>query len=423
MQLAKSFVLLAAVLTNVVIAYPYSERSVGRRLIFGVDIGVGSSSDKTVAAGLPSQDAFYKPPSGWQRKANGAILRSRQVRPSSSNAAAAYQILFKTTDALGAPDHTVTTILVPQKPQSPAKIVSIQLPQDSPSLDCAPSAALVAHSKSNFAVIVPFVNQGLEPSLQNGYYVNVPDHEGSRALAFVGDMEGHAVLDSLKATTSFPTAIPGVSIKTPIVLGGYSGGHWWHSGSTQQHSELLEQVICYVGPEKRSDVVVELIDLLQTFVGFAAAGIVGEYKAYPDIKNYIDAHVLPNGTALIEDIQDNKCIGQVVLNYSGKDLFSLFKIKEPLSANIPQKRLNQNMLGNDGSTLKVKTIMYHSEKDDIIPFGDAQKYAADQCAKGASLNFIVDTGRSHAEEEFGRGDDLGKWIEEFHKGTADSSCK
>ncbi|CAD6903653.1 unnamed protein product [Tilletia laevis] len=419
MQLAKSFVLLAAVLTNVVIAYPYSERSVGRRLIFGVDIGVGSSSDKTVAAGLPSQDAFYKPPSGWQRKANGAILRSRQVRPSSSNAAAAYQILFKTTDALGAPDHTVTTILVPQKPQSPAKIVSIQLPQDSPSLDCAPSAALVAHSKSNFAVIVPFVNQGLEPSLQNGYYVNVPDHEGSRALAFVGDMEGHAVLDSLKATTSFPTAIPGVSIKTPIVLGGYSGGAHasaWGSQLYPLYAPNLNIIGQVIGgtPVRLSNI---------TFVGFAAAGIVGEYKAYPDIKNYIDAHVLPNGTALIEDIQDNKCIGQVVLNYSGKDLFSLFKIKEPLSANIPQKRLNQNMLGNDGSTLKVKTIMYHSEKDDIIPFGDAQKYAADQCAKGASLNFIVDTGRSHAEEEFGRGDDLGKWIEEFHKGTADSSCK
>ncbi|CAD6920926.1 unnamed protein product [Tilletia controversa] len=426
MQLAKSFVLLAAVLTNVVIAYPYSERSVGRRLIFGVDIGVGSSSDKTVAAGLPSQDAFYKPPSGWQRKANGAILRSRQVRPSSSNAAAAYQILFKTTDALGAPDHTVTTILVPQKPQSPAKIVSIQLPQDSPSLDCAPSAALVAHSKSNFAVIVPFVNQGLEPSLQNGYYVNVPDHEGSRALAFVGDMEGHAVLDSLKATTSFPTAIPGVSIKTPIVLGGYSGGAHasaWGSQLYPLYAPNLNIIGQVIGgtPVRLSNIVNYLNK--GTFVGFAAAGIVGEYKAYPDIKNYIDAHVLPNGTALIEDIQDNKCIGQVVLNYSGKDLFSLFKIKEPLSANIPQKRLNQNMLGNDGSTLKVKTIMYHSEKDDIIPFGDAQKYAADQCAKGASLNFIVDTGRSHAEEEFGRGDDLGKWIEEFHKGTADSSCK
>ncbi|CAD6910533.1 unnamed protein product [Tilletia controversa] len=412
MQLAKSFVLLAAVLTNVVIAYPYSERSVGRRLIFGVDIGVGSSSDKTVAAGLPSQDAFYKPPSGWQRKANGAILRSRQVRPSSSNAAAAYQILFKTTDALGAPDHTVTTILVPQKPQSPAKIVSIQLPQDSPSLDCAPSAALVAHSKSNFAVIVPFVNQGLEPSLQNGYYVNVPDHEGSRALAFVGDMEGHAVLDSLKATTSFPTAIPGVSIKTPIVLGGYSGGAHasaWGSQLYPLYAPNLNIIGQVIGgtPVRLSNIV----------------NYLNKYKAYPDIKNYIDAHVLPNGTALIEDIQDNKCIGQVVLNYSGKDLFSLFKIKEPLSANIPQKRLNQNMLGNDGSTLKVKTIMYHSEKDDIIPFGDAQKYAADQCAKGASLNFIVDTGRSHAEEEFGRGDDLGKWIEEFHKGTADSSCK
>ncbi|KAE8211537.1 hypothetical protein CF327_g4726 [Tilletia walkeri] len=244
MQLIKSFALLSAVLATAVLAAPHSERTVEPRLIFG-----GGSSSNTTAAGLPSTDAFYQPPSGWQTKANGAILRSRQVKPSSSNAAAAYQILFKTTDALGNPDHTVTTVLVPKKPQSPAKIVSLQLPEDSASVDCAPSAAIVANSKSQFAFAIPFVNQGLEPSLQNGYYVNIPDHEGSRALVFVGPMEGHAVLDSLKAATKFPTAIPGVTAKTPIVMGGYSGGAHATSWAAQLYPKyapslnILGQVI------------------------------------------------------------------------------------------------------------------------------------------------------------------------------------
>ncbi|CAD6887774.1 unnamed protein product [Tilletia controversa] len=405
MQLAKSFVLLSAVLATAVMAAPYSQRSLEARLLFG-------GSDNTTAAGLPSQDAFYQPPSGWESKANGAILRSRQVKPSSSNAAAAYQILFKTTDALGAADHTVTTILVPKKPQSPSKIVSIQLPEDSASVDCAPSAAIVANSKSNFAGLIPFVNQGLEPSLQNGYYVNIPDHEGSRALVFVGPMEGHAVLDSLKAATSFPTAIPGVSIKTPIVMGGYSGGAHataWGSQLYPSYAPTLNIIGQVIGGTP-----VNLTSVLN---------YLNKYNAYPDIKEYIDASVYPNGTALIKDIQNNKCLAQVVFDYSGKDLFSLFTTQNPLDAPVPRKRLNENLLGSNGKTLKVKTIMYHSDKDDIIPYGDAKRYATEQCAKGASINFVTDSGQSHVGEELSRADDLGKWIDAFHKGTADSSCK
>ncbi|KAK0560513.1 hypothetical protein OC844_003710 [Tilletia horrida] len=422
MQLIKTFAALSVFLATAVVALPPSAQP---RLIFPPSSGSGN----TTAAGLPSTDPFYQPPSGWSSKANGAILRTRQVKPSSSNAAAAYQILFKTTDALGNPDHTVTTVLVPKSPQNPPKIVSLQLPEDSPSVDCAPSAAIVANSKSKFAVAIPFVNQGLEPSLQNGYYVNIPDHEGSRALVFVGPMEGHAVLDSLKAVTKFPTAIPGVSGSTPIAMGGYSGGAHataWASQLWPTYGKGLNVVGQVIGgtPVNVTSVLYYINGGVRfTFAGFAGAGVVGEYNAYPDLKEYIDANIYPNGTALLKDIQNNKCLLEVVLNYGGKNLFSYFKKKDPLNDPIPQKRLNENILGNDGSTLQVPTIMYHSNKDDIIPFGDAQKYANDQCAKGAKLNFVADSGQSHVGEELARANDLGKWLDSFLKGTADSSCK
>jgi len=421
MQLAKSFTLLSVFLATAVLAAPPSERLIEARLIFP---GGGSSSN-TTAAGLPTKDAFYQPPSGWQSKSNGAVLRSRQVKSSISAAAGAYQILYKTTDALGNADTSVTTVLIPKNPVSPPKIVSIQLPEDSASVDCAPSAALVANSQSKFAIAIPFVNQGLNPSLSNGYYVNIPDHEGSRALVFVGDMEGHAVLDSLKAVTKFPTAIPSVSTKTPIVLGGYSGGAHasaWASQLWPSYGKSLNIIGQVIGGTPVNVTHVLTYINKGTYAGFAGAGVVGEYNAYPDLKEYIDANILPNGTAYLKDIQNNKCLLEVVLNYGGKDLFSLFKKKDPLNDPIPQRRLNQNILGNDGSTLKVPTIMYHSEKDDIIPFEDAQKYAKKQCSKGAKVNLIVDTGKSHLEEEFSRADDLGKWIDSFHKGTANTNC-
>ncbi|KAK0557380.1 hypothetical protein OC846_000599, partial [Tilletia horrida] len=414
MQLLKAFTLLSAFVATAVIAAPPSQRMLEERLLFP------PSSGNSTQAGLPTKDSFYQPPSGWQSKANGAILASRQVSPSNGNAAAAWQILLKTTDAIGNPDHTVTTILVPKKPVSPPKIVSIQLPEDSASVDCAPSAALVKNSKSNFALAVPFLGQGLDSSLQNGYYVNIPDHEGSRALVFVGNMEGHAVLDSLRAATKFPTAIPGVTSKTPIVMGGYSGGAHataWASQLAPKYAPKLNILGQVIGGTP-----VNVTHILEFYAGFAGAGVVGEYNAYPDLKEYIDANIYPNGTQYLNDIQNNKCIIQVVLNYAGKDLFSLFKKKDPLNDPIPQKRLAENILGNDGSVLKVKTIMYHSMKDDVIPFSDAQQYATAQCAAGANLNFVVDTDQSHVGEELKRGADLGNWIDQFHKGTADSSC-
>ncbi|KAK0550676.1 hypothetical protein OC845_002538 [Tilletia horrida] len=406
MQLLKSFTLLSTFVATAVIAAPPSERILEPRLIF-------PSGNSSTPGSLPSKDPFYVPPSGWQSKANGAILASRQVSPSNGNAATAWQILLKTTDALGNPDHTVTTILVPKKAVSPPKIVSIQLPEDAASVDCAPSAALVKNSKSNFAIAVPFLGQGVDSSLQAGYYVNIPDHEGSRALVFVGNMEGHAVLDSLKAATKFPTAIPGVTAQTPIVMGGYSGGAHataWASQLAPKYAPKLNILGQVIGgtPVNVTSILTDgkryftgfpllrtlpdpfrtLIVVMQFFAGFAGAGVVGD----------IDANIYPNGTKYLADIQNNKCIAQVVLNYAGKDLFSFFKIKDPLNDPIPQKRLAENILGNDGSVLKIKTIMYHSVKDDCIPFQDAQKYATAQCAAGANLNFVVDQDQSHLGE-------------------------
>ncbi|KAK0566386.1 hypothetical protein OC861_003252 [Tilletia horrida] len=440
MQLLKSFTLLSTFVATAVIAAPPSERILEPRLIF-------PSGNSSTPGSLPSKDPFYVPPSGWQSKTNGAILASRQVSPSNGNAATAWQILLKTTDALGNPDHTVTTILVPKKAVSPPKIVSIQLPEDAASVDCAPSAALVKNSKSNFAIAVPFLGQGVDSSLQAGYYVNIPDHEGSRALVFVGNMEGHAVLDSLKAATKFPTAIPGVTAQTPIVMGGYSGGAHataWASQLAPKYAPKLNILGQVIGgtPVNVTSILTDgkryftgfpllrtlpdpfrtLIVVMQFFAGFAGAGVVGEYNAYPDLKEYIDANIYPNGTKYLADIQNNKCIAQVVLNYAGKDLFSFFKIKDPLNDPIPQKRLAENILGNDGSVLKIKTIMYHSVKDDCIPFQDAQKYATAQCAAGANLNFVVDQDQSHLGEDLKRANDFSSWILAFHNGTANSSC-
>ncbi|CAD6985864.1 unnamed protein product [Tilletia controversa] len=331
-----------------------------------------------LSPGLPSEDPFYKPPFGWCARKNGAILRTRQTTDTTAE-----------QSTLSPSDHSVTTILVPNQPQSPAKIISLQLPEDSASIDCAPSSALIRDSTSAFASQMPAEDLGLDQSLKNGYYVNIPDHEGSRALVFIGPAEGHAVLDSLKAVTRFPTAIPGVNRRTPIVLGGYSGGAHATSWASSFHPtyaaslNILGQVIggTPVNTSRTSY-------FLNRYV----------YNAYPDVKRWLDKMAYPNGTALLQEIQQSSnCLMQVVIRYAYRDTYTYFKEGVFEGAAVRQ-RLAENYLGSDGSTLKVKTIMYHSDTDDVIPVVDAKNYAKDQCAKGASVKFILDTDRSHTEE-------------------------
>ncbi|CAD6901660.1 unnamed protein product [Tilletia controversa] len=423
MQLLKSAVVASVVLATAVAAAPSTERlALSPRLL-----NLGGSSSNATAAGLPSKDAFYTPALGTDlsSKANGAILKSRIVKPTSSNAATAYQLLYKTTGALGEADATVVTILVPKKPKSPAQIVGLQIPEDSVARDCAPSAALTSGTNSPASFGLTFTNQGLDGSLQNGYYVVVPDHEGSKAASFVGPVEGHAVLDGLLAATSFPDAIPGVSRSTPIAIGGYSGGAHATAWATQLYKSYAPSL--NIKGQVIGGTPVDLNSTLYflnkgTYAGFAAVGIVGEYLVYPDLKQYIDSIIYPNGTALFKELMTNKCILDVAFGYSGTDVFSYFKVPNPLDNAVAKKSLAANLLGNDGKKLPIPTIMFHGDADDVIPYQDAVNYAKSQCAKGAKVHFYSDAGKQHIPEELSRGDSLVMWLDQTLQGTADQSC-
>lgn len=65
----------------------------------------------------PSDDPFYTPPAGFESAKPGQILNSRPVPSALSlfqliplQLKGAYQLLYRTTDALGNPSATVTTV-------------------------------------------------------------------------------------------------------------------------------------------------------------------------------------------------------------------------------------------------------------------------------------------------------------------------
>lgn len=77
----------------------------------------------------PSSDPFYVPEAGFENAKPGDILKSRALPPKSLAAFSAfsqningvYQYLYRSTDALGNPTATVTTLMVP-KNADPTKL-------------------------------------------------------------------------------------------------------------------------------------------------------------------------------------------------------------------------------------------------------------------------------------------------------------
>src|SRR6202453_97196 len=97
---------------------------------------------------LPSDDPFYQPPPGYQHAAPGTVLRSRDVELAFlgliPQPVKATQLLYRTMDMHGAPEATVTTVIVPATlgAAQSAPLLSYQCAIDAMSSRCFPSYAL-----------------------------------------------------------------------------------------------------------------------------------------------------------------------------------------------------------------------------------------------------------------------------------------
>lgn len=140
-----------------------------------------------------------------------------------TNISTTYQILFRTTDAIGKPAAAVTTLFVPSNPD-PQKLLSYQFPYDTPNADCAPSYAFRLGdpqgipTPQGIALVLLMIS-----AVNKGWYVSMPDHEGLTAALNVVPVQGHATLDALRASLR-SGSVTGLSPNAGAATWGYSGG-------------------------------------------------------------------------------------------------------------------------------------------------------------------------------------------------------
>lgn len=136
----------------------------------------------------PEKDAFYKAPADLSKYAPGDIIRDRPVTTADwfLGAASIYQVLYRTTDALGKPDVTVATLFKPRKPAAgKAKVWTIAVPSDSSSIQCQPSYSFIegSLSKARGAGLPQIFAAVMDIALLGGQYIIMPDYVGSNAVS------------------------------------------------------------------------------------------------------------------------------------------------------------------------------------------------------------------------------------------------
>ncbi|CAO3690933.1 unnamed protein product [Umbelopsis ramanniana] len=364
-----------------------------------------SASSPVVAAPLkraavqPENDAFYTPPSGYENAALGSILRTRPVPNSLAafsllpqNIAAAYQILYRTSDSSGNAQATVTTVIEPHNANA-SRVLSYQVAEDSAWEACAPSYVLQKGSSLS-GVATQAELLVMDAALSRGWYVVTPDYEGPNASFTAGLQAGHATLDSIRAVLASKN-VTGVNPNADVALWGYSGGalaSGWAAELQPTYAPELRILGAALGGTP--------VDLNATlnavnkgpFVGLVPAGILGLASQYPELAAYVDSVLIPSKKANFYKAK-SQCLAADIIQFLGQDFNSYVNTTNFLNNPIAVKVLNENHMGQ--YVPKIPLHMYHAINDEIVPFAPAKALYTQYCSQGANIQFVADELSEH----------------------------
>ncbi|GAA5975057.1 hypothetical protein JCM11641_000013 [Rhodosporidiobolus odoratus] len=373
----------------------------------------------------PTSDPFYAPPSDYHRKPNGAVLKSRNVTTAFDYLATTWQVLYKTTDAQGKADSTVTTLFRPHNPVSPPKVMLYFAPTNTARLDCETSFALLSPTFSDTS-LVNIID--LSIALQKGWYVSVPDHEGSKSAFLSGVTEARAGLDGLRAMLAFDGLKEELK-EYDAVIRGYSGGGHEAAWATQYLSTYAKEL--KVAGAAAGGVPVDLYYTFDLVSGtpdvyLALTGLAGLANAEPSLQRWLNSHTTPEGLAAVAYAQNSlACLDSIASADKPfpSDLYSYFEggeesIRTGVFYEVFEKnRLGRKMKDGNKGVLPIPMFLHHSKTDGDASYAPIRPYWRSQCAHGAKIHLATTTGQTHVGAYLGYLADSYVFLQKAFDGT------
>ncbi|MGW4592238.1 lipase family protein [Amycolatopsis thermoflava] len=364
----------------------------------------------------PFDDSFYTPPSPLPAGDAGDVIRWRPAVPLMNAANAdAWEVMYLSTNALGARNAVTGTVLVP-KGVDPAKapIVGFAVGTQGPAFKCTPSKAIERGTLYD----QPAIND----SLASGYAVAVTDYEGyspnTVPTYITGQSMGPAVIDSVRAAQRLSQA--GLSDDAKVIFQGYSqggGGALWAAEKQPAYAPELNLVGVVAGgvPADLTEVAKGLDGYLG--FGFLAFAAVGLDAAYPEL--HLDSYLNDTGRQQIAEAKQNACVVELLTNYAFKKI-SDYTTSNPLDTPAWQARLAENKLG--AAPPRVPVFQYHAATDEIVNTPQADALHKQYCAAGVTEQWNTYVS-DHLSGIFAGNADAHRWIVDRFAGTdAPSNC-
>jgi hypothetical protein len=340
-----------------------------------------SQAARSAILPAPSGDAFYVPPNPLPSGKPGDIIWYRSS-PSPVIGASAWQILYLSTTALGAPTAVSGTVIVPTTPYPGTRpLVAYAAGTQGWGPQCAPSKEIVAGDfDEQFAV---------NNLLAKGWAVVVTDYPGLGTPGpedyNVGIPEGYAVLDSLRAALRLPPA--GLSATAPVGIEGYSQGGGAAGWAAQLHHSYAQDLnlkgVAMGGTPANLQAVAANING-SAFFAFLAGSAIGFDAAYPSLN--LDSYLNAAGKAAFAQL-NTMCQIQGLLTFAGKRIqdYTVGSVN-PINDPPWQAVLNENDLG--AMKPDVPVLETHGLLDEVIPYSVETTLHSQYCAMGvtAQLN-------------------------------------
>ena len=351
----------------------------------------------------PASDPFYTPPANLAQYPHGTILRERQVTlsgPTQTEAADAYQLMYRTTNATGQPVAAVTTVMVPTSPAlGPRRLASYQTYYDSLTLNCAPSYTLQGGNNGG-GTNGPTEQTMMSQLLQQGWDVVTSDYEGLESEWAVGPMLGYATVDSIIAAEHFaPAGLQGA--KTEVTLNGYSGGSeasTWAAALAPKYAPNVDIVgVAAGGNFPDLDYTTQYLDN-SIWYGTEIGVLVSFSRALPQDFN-LNKLLNASGQALAaKDAQDGSGCAGSTLNepFGNASQYTNFPDSKALAAYAPVKRGLDQISLKYGPLPRAPLFLYNSAGDDLAFIQPVDAWVANYCRHGVIVDYDRDpTGGDH----------------------------
>jgi hypothetical protein len=378
------------------------ERMRGRRRR-GVSVVVVLTTALLGGCVPPPDGGFSQPPADLGGARPGDVIRARPwsftqdaLNKVPAGNVRVEQVLYRSTDALGAPMAVTGTVLVPTTSWTgpgPRPLVSYAVGTRGIGDDCAPSKTLAQGIDYEGGLIVKLLGQGWAVAVSDMEGLGTPgDHTYG-----VGRSQGRAVLDMARAAIRLPGS--GLGPDTPVGIMGYSqggGSAGWAAQLAPTYAPELKLVGVAAGGVPADLLAVAANADGGPFVALVLIAALGLDAAYPELN--LESYVNARGQGLI-DAGRRFCIVSIdglstFLGVAGSPTDAFVRSVNPMTTPAWQARLNQNRLGSVTPTVPV--LMQHGLLDQIIPFGQAEQLRNTWCAAGANVTWRVSPLAEHA---------------------------